>query len=50
MDVETCHHATCTCEVSAADPFCSDHCREHAGHGEADSHRCECGHPGCAGG
>jgi hypothetical protein len=44
-----CEHTTCTCEVTADDPYCSDHCREHGAHGQSDTHPCECGHPGCGG-
>jgi hypothetical protein len=43
-----CRHDGCTCQVEDGE-FCSDHCREHAGHDEgSEGHACECGHPGCA--
>jgi hypothetical protein len=46
MAEETCGGAGCTCEARA-DGFCSDHCKEHAGHGDAEGHECHCGHAGC---
>lgn len=44
--MDNCQHQGCTCQVSGGEQFCSDHCREHAEHGDTD-HSCECGHPGC---
>jgi hypothetical protein len=44
-----CGHATCTCAVPEGE-YCSDHCREHAGHPGGDAeHDCACGHPECRG-
>ncbi len=43
-----CQHGPCTCQVPAADPFCSEHCREHAGILEQQG--CGCGHPQCQAG
>jgi hypothetical protein len=44
-----CGHEGCTCQVEAPDQFCSDYCREHAGHTPGEGHACECGHPDCQG-
>lgn len=41
----TCKHHGCVCEVAEGAEFCSDYCRDHSTH--EDTHRCECGHPGC---
>ena len=41
-----CGGAGCTC-AAREDGFCSDHCKEHAGHGD-EGHSCQCGHAGCA--
>lgn len=40
-----CMHEACTC-VATQGEFCSDYCREHAGHEELT---CGCGHRDCAG-
>ena len=42
-----CGHEGCTCDVTADQEFCSDHCRDHAGMGSHDEHPCQCGHPAC---
>ena len=40
-----CMHEGCTC-VATQGEFCSDYCREHAGHEEVT---CGCGHLDCIG-
>jgi hypothetical protein len=47
MTEETCGGAGCTC-AAREDGFCSDHCKEHAGHSDAEGHVCHCGHADCA--
>ena len=44
-----CGHDTCRCQVGVDEQFCADHCREHAGQGEAHAQHdaCECGHTAC---
>ncbi len=44
MAEKRCAHEGCVCKVSEGETFCSDYCREHAGHAEE---RCRCGHPEC---
>jgi hypothetical protein len=41
-----CQHGSCTCQVTAADPYCGDFCREH---GLMSQLGCGCGHPECQG-
>lgn len=43
-EIMECRHEACVCTVSGGDEFCSDHCRNHSGHG---GDTCECGHRDC---
>ncbi len=47
MDVHTCKHPACSCQVTGGSPFCSQHCRE-ASKDVATHNTCDCKHPQCA--
>ncbi|MDQ3721482.1 MAG: hypothetical protein M3376_00100 [Actinomycetota bacterium] len=47
MTEEICGGAGCNC-LARKDGFCSDHCKEHVGHGDQEEHECHCGHADCA--
>ncbi len=47
MDVHTCKHPACSCQVTGGNPFCSQHCRE-ASKDVATHNTCDCKHPQCA--
>ena len=46
MDLNTCRHPSCACDVRAGDEFCSDTCRRASGDA-AEHARCDCGHDAC---
>ena len=47
MDMNTCRHPSCSCEVRTGNEFCSQECQRASGDG-AEHARCDCGHDSCA--
>ena len=41
-----CEHEMCRCAATGDTEYCSDHCRDAAGHDMTEI-ACDCGHPGC---
>jgi hypothetical protein len=48
MEVETCSHPACSCQVTGGKEYCGDHCSEAHNAGKDMPSWCNCGHPECA--
>jgi hypothetical protein len=46
MDVHTCKHPACSCQLEGGKEFCSTRC-ENASKDVARNNTCDCGHPHC---
>lgn len=46
-DQGKCGHEMCKCASKRDDGYCSDHCRDAAGH-DLTEIKCDCGHSACA--
>jgi len=47
MEVQTCNHPACSCQLTGGKEFCSDNCRD-ASKDVATNNTCHCNHPQCA--
>jgi hypothetical protein len=47
MEVETCNHPACSCQITGGKEYCGDNCRESA-KDVAKNNTCHCAHAQCA--
>ena len=47
MEVQTCNHPACSCQLTDGKEFCTDNCRE-ASKDVATNNTCHCEHAQCA--